>query len=95
MTEDKIRAIVLESLGRVAPEADLSSLGTDEDIRRTLDIDSFDLLRFLVSLHESLEVEIPEADHGSLTTLRGILRYVCQRKGIPSSQPANPGTHAR
>ena len=38
--------------------------GPNENIRETLDIDSFDHLHFLIGMHEALGVEIPEADYG-------------------------------
>src|SRR3712207_8954836 len=41
-----------------------------ENVRETLDIDSFDHLNFLIGLHEALGVEIPEGDYGQLTTDR-------------------------
>ena len=34
MTPDSIRAIVIEELGRIAPEADASSLAPDDDLRQ-------------------------------------------------------------
>src|SRR5262249_33088235 len=79
MTEAQLTETIRKVLGRIAPEADLSTLGPNENIRATLDIDSFDHLNFLIGLHEALGVEIPEADYGQLTTLADIIRYVSDR----------------
>lgn len=75
----QIKQIVLEKLGKIAPEADLDSLSPDENVREALDIDSFDHLNFLIALHEELGVEIPEADYGQLVTVNGITRYLAAR----------------
>jgi acyl carrier protein len=79
MTEAQLTATIFKVLGQIAPEADLSALGPDENVREKLDIDSFDHLNFLIGLNEALGVEIPEADYGQLTTLAGIISYLAAR----------------
>ena len=79
MTEAQLTETIFKVLGQIAPEADLSTLGPDENVRETLDIDSFDHLNFLIGLNEALGVEIPEADYGQLTTLAGIVSYLSAR----------------
>jgi acyl carrier protein len=81
MTEAQLTETICKVLGQIAPEADLSTLGPNEDIRETLDIDSFDHLNFLIGLNEALGVEIPEADYGQLTTLVDIVSYLSARLG--------------
>jgi acyl carrier protein len=76
MTESEIREAVFKVLGKIAPEADLARLRSDENLREALDIDSFDFLQFVIGLHESLKIEIPESDYPRLATLSGILQYV-------------------
>jgi acyl carrier protein len=79
MTETQIQETIFRLLGQVAPEADLSTLAADADIREALSIDSFDHLSVLIGLHEALGVEIPEADYGQLTTLTQMIRYLAAR----------------
>ena len=79
MTEAQLKETIVKVLGQIAPEADLSTLGPDENVRETLDIDSFDHLNFLIGLHEALGVDIPEGDYGQLTTLADIMRYLSVR----------------
>ncbi len=81
MTEAQIKETLFKVLGRIAPEAHLDKLTPDENIRETLDIDSFDYLQFLIGLNEELGVEIPEADYGQLTTLADLIRYLSARVG--------------
>ena len=76
MSKEEIRATILRVLGQIAPEADLSQLKPGLRIRDQLDIDSMDLLNFVVGLHKELKVEIPEADYGKLATLDGCIEYL-------------------
>ena len=81
MTKDETREIVLRALGQVAPEADLSQLKPNLRIRDQLDIDSMDLLNFVIGLHKELNVEIPEADYPKLATLDGCIEYLLAHRG--------------
>jgi acyl carrier protein len=76
VTRDEIRAVVLHTLGEIAPEADLSTLEPDVSFRDQLDVDSMDLLNFVIALHTALHVDIPEADYPKLETLNGCVEYL-------------------
>jgi len=77
---DEVRAVVLRVLGDIAPEADLASLRPDVVFREQLDLDSMDLLNFVVGLHAALGVEIPEADYPKLATLDACVEYLASRR---------------
>ena len=79
MTNMELKAAVVEGLRRVAPESDPASLPTDQPVREALGIDSYDFLNFLVGLHKTLGVEVPEADYGQLNTLDDIVRYLAPK----------------
>jgi acyl carrier protein len=81
MTKDEIREVVLRALGQIAPEADLSQLKPNLRIRDHLDIDSMDLLNFVIGLHKEFKVEIPESDYPSLATLDGCVDYLASHRG--------------
>ena len=76
MTRDEIRAAILRVLGEIAPEADLSAIKADAPFRDQLDLDSMDLLNFVIAVHAALHVEIPEADYPRLATLDGCVDYL-------------------
>ena len=44
--------------------------------RDQLDLDSMDLLNFVIGLHTALGVDIPEADYSKLATLDGCVDYL-------------------
>ncbi len=77
---DELRAVVLRVLGDIAPEADLASLRPDVAFREQLDLDSMDILNFVVGLHGALGVEIPEADYPKLATLDACVEYLASRR---------------
>jgi acyl carrier protein len=79
MTEDQITRIIFNILRQIAPESDPAALAPNENIRRALDIDSFDALNFFIHLHEELGVNIPESDYGQLNTLSEMLHYLSAR----------------
>jgi len=82
VTKDEIREAVLRILGQIAPEADLSQIKTNLRIRDQLDIDSMDLLNFVIGLHKELGVDIPETDYPKLATLDGCIDYLAVRKEL-------------
>jgi len=84
MTTDEIKATVLRLLSNVAPEADLTQLKPDANIRDELDIDSMDFLNFAIAVHEALHVEIPEADYPELATVNGCVEYLAARLPAPT-----------
>ena len=81
MTAEEIKEIVLKILAQIAPEADLDELSPDDNIQRTLDIDSFDSLTFFIGINKELGVDVPESDYGKLTSLKEIITYLSRRVG--------------
>ncbi|MGZ3509110.1 MAG: acyl carrier protein [Vulcanimicrobiaceae bacterium] len=79
MTDAQIAGAITDTLHRLAPEADLSRLHPDDDIRETLDIDSFDFLNLLVGLHDRLGVDIPESDYNRVRSLKALTEYLATR----------------
>lgn len=80
-TSEEIRAGIFRALGNVAPEVDPSILRSDVPLRQQVDLDSMDLLNFVIGVHEELGVDIPEIDYPKLTTLDGFVTYLMERLG--------------
>lgn len=76
MNTDEIRQTVLTLLCRIAPEADPAQLRPDQSLRDQLDVDSMDLLNYMVSLHKEFGIEIPERDYPRLGTVDGCVAYI-------------------
>lgn len=82
MSSEELRATVLRVLGQIAPEADLSTIQGNVNLRDQLDIDSMDFLNFLIALDKELHVDIPERDYGQLTTLDACLAYLLAHRNV-------------
>jgi acyl carrier protein len=82
VTRDAIRDAVVKALTSVAPEIDCSSLDPDREFRQEFDLDSMDFLNFVIALHASLAVDVPEADYSRLATLSGAVDYLAGRLGV-------------
>ena len=78
MNETEIRALAADVLAGIAPEADLATVGDDEDLRAALDLDSMDFMNFVIGLHQRTGIDIPEADVPKLFTLRGLTGYLAR-----------------
>lgn len=85
MTRDEIRDGLFRALTQVAPEADVSRIRPNVRLRDQLDIDSMDLLNFVIGVHKEFKIEIPEADYPRLVTLDGCIDYVAKMKVQPQT----------
>jgi acyl carrier protein len=79
MTREDVRNAVVKALTSVAPEIAPSSLNPDEPFRQEFDLDSMDFLNFVIAVHTSLNVDVPEADYPKLATLNGAVDYLATR----------------
>ncbi|MEX1129281.1 MAG: phosphopantetheine-binding protein [Vicinamibacterales bacterium] len=79
MTRDEIRNAVVQALTSVAPEIDPQTLHADRAFRQEFDLDSMDVLNFVIALHGRLGVDVPESDYVKLATLNGAIDYLSGR----------------
>jgi acyl carrier protein len=86
MTTDEIRTTIVRLLCDVAPEADPAEIQPDVEFRDQLDIDSMDLLNFVVAVDQELGVEIPEREYRRLGTVDALTAYVAEQKGLVAAQ---------
>lgn len=85
MTEANIKEIILKLLKNIAPDTEPEKLQPDDNIRTTLEIDSFDYLQFIVAIDETMSIETPEADYGKIGTLRSLTDYLLAKQKEPSA----------
>jgi acyl carrier protein len=74
-SDTDLRATILGALKRVAPEVDVAALDYAAPLRDPVDLDSMDWLNFLVGLHGTLGIDIPEADYANLRTVDDLCAY--------------------
>ena len=59
MTADEIRQVVLDILGDIAPDEDLSKLHDDIPFREQLELDSMDFLDIVMELRKRYRIQHP------------------------------------
>ena len=80
MKEEEIRQVIFKLLKRIAPDTTPERLKPDDNIRRTLGIDSFDYLQFIIGLDEALDIQTAEEDYGKIETLTTLVSYIGGKK---------------
>lgn len=76
MNENELKEIIVAELTKIAPGTDPGALSPDDNLRESLDIDSFDALNFFIAISERMHIDIPEKDMGKLNTIGEILHYL-------------------
>lgn len=76
MTTQEIRDEIVSCLCEVAPEIDPATVKDDVSFRDQFDVDSMDLLNFVIAMHERLHVDIPEAEYARLGTVDLLVEYI-------------------
>ena len=79
MTNEEIRKEVIAALLQIAPEFEGEELDEMASIRDEYDIDSVDHLNFIIRLHETLNIDIPETDYPKLDTIANCVDYLSQK----------------
>ena len=75
----KIENLVLDIVGRVSGEDDLSKLDYQAKLRDKLDIDSMDFLDVIMELRKRKKIEVPKEDYSRLATLDGCIDYLMEK----------------
>jgi acyl carrier protein len=76
MSPAEIRAKVIEILGDILPDDDLSQLKDDVPLREQIELDSMDFLDIVMELRKRYRIQIPEDDYIHLATLSGTVKYL-------------------
>jgi acyl carrier protein len=76
MTNDEIRATILEIIAQITPDEDLSNLKGDIPIREQVELDSMDFLDIIMELRKRYGIEVPEDDYMQLATLDSSVAYL-------------------
>ena len=81
MTREQLRDVILHLLQEIAPDAEVRKLSPDDRLRDALQLDPLDFLNFIIAVHETLRVDVPEGDYPQLGTLRGCVDYLARARG--------------
>ena len=81
MSNDNFRQILLEEIGKIAPEVEGTAVDPDAGLREAFDLDSMDFLNLVSAIHKRLGIDVPEADYARLSSLNAASAYLAQRAG--------------
>ena len=76
MTADDIKQAVLNILGDIAPDEDLSNLKDDVPFREQLELDSMDFLDIVMELRKRYRIQIPEEEYTELASMGSTVKYL-------------------
>ena len=76
MTREEIRDEILDILGDIAPDEDLSGLQDDVSFREQMELDSMDFLDIVMELRKRHRVQIPEDDYVELASMNSTVNYL-------------------
>ncbi|HUA33547.1 MAG TPA: acyl carrier protein [Candidatus Binataceae bacterium] len=79
MSNDEIRKLILAELHRIAPEVELGQIDPASELREQVDLDSMDVLNWMIALHKKTGIEIPEADYKRMATIDECVAYLAER----------------
>jgi acyl carrier protein len=85
MTKQEIRDTIVSCLCEVAPEIDPATVNDDVSFRDQFDVDSMDLLNFVIAMHERLQVDIPESEYARLGTVDLLVEFISARIGTAAA----------
>ena len=84
MKGEEIRQVILDILGRIAPDEDLSGLDDALAFREQMELDSMDFLDIIMELRKAYRIQIPEDDYAHLTSMMSTVAYMEPRlKDVP------------
>jgi acyl carrier protein len=76
MSANDPRAVLVEELGRIAPDVDVATIDENADLREEFDIDSMDFLNLVTALAKRFAIPIPEADYPRLGSFAKAVAYL-------------------
>ncbi len=76
MTDTECRAVLAGVLAGIAPEADLSTVRSDANLRAELDLDSMDFLSLVEGVCVRTGAVVQERDYGDLVSIADWTGYL-------------------
>ena len=82
MSDNDFKHILLEEIGKIAPETEGTTVDPDANLREAFDLDSMDFLNLVAAIHKRLGIDVPEAEYARLSSLNGASAYLAKRAGV-------------
>jgi len=79
MAPEEIRQAIIEILGDIAPDEDLTELNDVQSFRDQMELDSMDFLDIVMELRKRYRVQVPEEDYPQLASMESTVNYLIPR----------------
>ena len=79
MAPEEIRQAIIDILGDIAPDEDLSNLDDAKSFRDQMELDSMDFLDIVMELRKRYRVQVPEEDYTQLASMESTVNYLTPR----------------
>lgn len=76
MSPEEIKQAIIDILGDIAPDEDLSELNDEQDFRDQMELDSMDFLDIVMELRKRYRVQVPEEDYPQLASMNSTVAYL-------------------
>jgi acyl carrier protein len=76
MAPAEIREAIIDILGDIAPDEDLSNLDDQQSFRDQMELDSMDFLDIVMELRKRYRVQVPEEDYTNLDSMASTVDYL-------------------
>jgi acyl carrier protein len=76
MTPADIREEIVDILGDITPDEDLSNIDDEVAFREQLELDSMDFLDIVMELRKRYRVQIPEEEYQQLASMNSTVQYL-------------------
>jgi len=76
MAPPEIREAIIDILGDIAPDEDLSGLDDKQSFRDQMELDSMDFLDIVMELRKRYRVQVPEEDYTNLDSMASTVSYL-------------------
>ena len=76
MAPAEIREAIIDILGDIAPDEDLSGLDDKQSFRDQMELDSMDFLDIVMELRKRYRVQVPEEDYTNLDSMDSTVTYL-------------------
>jgi acyl carrier protein len=76
MAPEEIRQAIIDILGDIAPDEDLTNLDDNVNFREQMELDSMDFLDIVMELRKRYRVQVPEEDYVHLASMNSTVKYL-------------------
>ena len=79
MNQQEILNLIKGCLLMVAPEIEFEKINTGRNFRAQIELDSYDMYKFIAKLEDSTKVVLPETTLRNIETLNDLIQYLSGR----------------